>query len=160
MNTSTFWMIKYMNGSVFSKARYINGVGFEILARTSVLTLSYTPSPYTPHPPRAKFTLGPDAALNPVIQKKKKWFAPTSVNASKRKHKNQINHYNKQRRVLMTNSIVCQSKWKPIVESRRAKPKTYRQAPTHWLKFYEEAVVESEARKAVVQLNITLLVIC
>ena len=27
--------------------------------------------------------------------------APNSVNASKRKHKNQINHYNKQRRVLM-----------------------------------------------------------
>ena len=43
----------------------------------------------------------------------------------------------------MANSTVCQSKWKPIVEPRRAKPKTYRQAPTHWLKFYEEAVIES-----------------
>ena len=31
-----------------------------------------------------------------------------------------------------------------------AKPKTYRQAPTHWLKFYEEAVIESEAGTAVV----------
>ena len=41
----------------------------------------------------------------------------------------------------MANSTVCQSKWKPIVEPRRAKPKTYRQAPTHWLKFYEEAVI-------------------
>ena len=40
----------------------------------------------------------------------------------------------------MANSTVCKSKWKPIVEPRRAKPKTYRQAPTHWLKFYEEAV--------------------
>ena len=79
--------------------------------------------------------------------------APNSVNASKRKHKNQINHYNKERRVLMANSTVCQIKWKPIVEPRRAKPKTYRQAPTHWLKFYEEAVIESEARTAVVQLN-------
>ena len=48
---------------------------------------------------------------------------------------------------------VCQSKWKPIVEPRRAIPKTYRQAPTHWLKFYEEAVIESEARTAVVQLK-------
>ena len=28
----------------------------------------------------------------------------------------------------MANSAVCQSKWKPIVEPRRAKPKTYRQA--------------------------------
>ena len=36
--------------------------------------------------------------------------APNSVNASKRKHKNQINHYNKQRRVFMANSTVCQSK--------------------------------------------------
>ena len=36
MNRSTFWMIKYMNGSIFSKARYMNGVGFEILARTPV----------------------------------------------------------------------------------------------------------------------------
>ena len=34
MNRSTFWMIKYMNGSVFSKARYMYGVGFEILAPT------------------------------------------------------------------------------------------------------------------------------
>ena len=31
----------------------------------------------------------------------------------------------------MANYTVCQSKWKPIVEPRRAKPKTYRQAPTH-----------------------------
>ena len=54
---------------------------------------------------------------------------------------------------IMANSTVCQSKWKPIVEPRRAKPKTYRQAPTHWLKFYEETVIESEARTAVVQLK-------
>ena len=53
----------------------------------------------------------------------------------------------------MDNSTVCQSKWKPIVEPRQAKTKTYRQAPTHWLKFYEEAVIESEARTAVVQLK-------
>ena len=53
----------------------------------------------------------------------------------------------------MAFSTVCQSKWKPIIERRRAKPKTYRQALTHWLKFYEEAVIESEARTAVVQLN-------
>ena len=53
----------------------------------------------------------------------------------------------------MANSTVCQSKWKPIVEPRRAKPKTYRLAPTHWLKVYEEAVIESEARTAVVQLK-------
>ena len=45
----------------------------------------------------------------------------------------------------MANSTVYQSKRKPIVEPQRAKPKTYRQAPTHWLKFYEEAVIESEA---------------
>ena len=32
-------------------------------------------------------------------------------------------------------------------------PKTYRQAPTHWLKVYEEAVIESDARTAVVQLK-------
>ena len=46
---------------------------------------------------------------------------------------------------------------KPIVEPRRTKPssnpQTYREAPTHWLKFYEEAVIESEARTAVVQLK-------
>ena len=38
-----------------------------------------------------------------------------------------------------------------LVEPRWAKPKTYHQAPTHWLKFYQEAVIESEARTAVVQ---------
>ena len=53
----------------------------------------------------------------------------------------------------MSNFNVWQSKWKPIVEPRRAKPKTYRQAPTHWLKFYEEAVITSEARTTVVQLK-------
>ena len=52
----------------------------------------------------------------------------------------------------MANSTVCQSKWKPV-KPRRAKPKTYRQAPTRWLKFYEKAVIESEARTAVVQLK-------
>ena len=77
--------------------------------------------------------------------------APNSVNASKRKHKNQINHCDKQRRVLMVDSTVCQSKWKPIIEPRWAKPKTNRQTPTHWLKFYEEAVIE--ARTAVVPLK-------
>ena len=56
----------------------------------------------------ANFTLGPDATLNTEIHKnsvRKK--APNSVNASKRKHKNQINHYNKQRQVFMANSTVC-----------------------------------------------------
>ena len=41
----------------------------------------------------------------------------------------------------MANSAVCQSKWKPTVEPRRDKPKPYRQAPTLWLKFYEEVVI-------------------
>ena len=100
------------------------------------------------------FILGHDATLNTEKHKSSiRIKAPNSVNASKRKHKNQINHYNKQRRVLMANSTVYQSKWKPIVEPRRAKPKTYHQAPTHWLKFYEEAVIESEARTAVVQIK-------
>ena len=59
----------------------------------------------------ANFTLGPDATLNTEIHKNSvRIKAPNSVNASKRKHKNQINHYNKQRRVLMANSTVCQSK--------------------------------------------------
>ena len=48
----------------------------------------------------ANFTLGPDATLNTEIHKTSvRRKAPNSVNASKRKHKNQINHYNKQRRV-------------------------------------------------------------
>ena len=53
----------------------------------------------------------------------------------------------------MANSTVCQSKWKPIVEPRRARPKTYRKAATHWFKFYEEAFIESKARNAIVQLK-------
>ena len=60
----------------------------------------------------ANFTLGPGATLNTEIHKNLvRIKASKSVNASKRKHKNQINHYNKQRRVAMANSIVCQSKW-------------------------------------------------
>ena len=73
----------------------------------------------------ANFTLGPDATLNTeTLKDSVRIKAPNSVNASKRKHKNQINHYDKQRRVLMANSTVCQSKWKPIVEPLRLKPKT------------------------------------
>ena len=53
----------------------------------------------------------------------------------------------------MADSTVSQSTRKPIVEQRRAKPKIYRQAPTHWLQFYEETVIESEAQTAVVQLK-------
>ena len=54
----------------------------------------------------ANFTLGPDAALNTVTHKNSvRIKAPNSVNASKRKHKTQINHYNKQRRVLMAQSM-------------------------------------------------------
>ena len=50
--------------------------------------------------------------------------------------------------------LLCASvKKKTIVEPRQAKPKTYRQAPTHWLKLYEEAIIESEARTTVVQLK-------
>ena len=41
----------------------------------------------------------------------------------------------------MTNSTVCQSKWKPVDEPRRAKPKTYRRGPTHWLNFYEKTAI-------------------
>ena len=43
----------------------------------------------------ANFTLGPDATLNTETHKNSvRIKAPNSVNASKRKHKNQINHYN------------------------------------------------------------------
>ena len=42
----------------------------------------------------ANFTLGPDATLNTEIHKNSvRIKASNSVNASKRKHKNQINHY-------------------------------------------------------------------
>ena len=59
----------------------------------------------------ANFTLGPDATLNTEIYKNSvRIKVPNSVNASKRKHKIQINHYDKQRQVLMAFSTVCQSK--------------------------------------------------
>ena len=62
MNRSTFWMIKYMNGPVFSKARYMNGVGFEILACTPVpkLPLSYPHEiPYYSRTSMARTSLEP-----------------------------------------------------------------------------------------------------
>ena len=98
--------------------------------------------------PSPNATPNTETHKNPVRTK-----APNPVNAPKRKDKNQINYHNKQRRLLMANPTVCQSKWKPTAEPRRAKPKTYRQAPIHRLKFYEEAAIESEARTAVVQLK-------
>ena len=47
----------------------------------------------------------------------------------------------------MANSTVCQSKWKSIVEPRRAKPRTYRQAPSHWLTFYEVLIIMKILKK-------------
>ena len=59
----------------------------------------------------SNFILGPDDTLNTETHNNSvRIKAPNSVNASKRKHKNQINHYDKQRRVLMENSTVCQNK--------------------------------------------------
>ena len=40
---------------------------------------------------------------------------PNSVSVSKRKQQNQINHYDKRRQVLMSNSTVCQRNRKQIV---------------------------------------------
>ena len=57
----------------------------------------------------------------------------------------------------MAYSTVCQSKRKPIVEPPWAKPKTYRQAPAHLLKFYEEAVSESEARVIESETNVCII---
>ena len=48
MYRSKFRTIKYMKGSFFSKAKYMNGVDFEILARTPVPQLP----PSYPHPER------------------------------------------------------------------------------------------------------------
>ena len=59
----------------------------------------------------ANFVLGPDATLYTELHKN--WVcikAPNSVNASKRKHKNQIRLFGKQRRVHIASSIVCQGK--------------------------------------------------
>ena len=61
-----------INGSVFSKARYMNGVGFEILTRTlipqSPLSSPYPPL-YTPRPhPRVQ-----DLAVSQVFLKRLIW---------------------------------------------------------------------------------------
>ena len=48
----------------------------------------------------------------------------------------------------MANSTECQSKW---TTAGQAKDKS--SSPTHYLKLYEEAVIESDARTAVVQLK-------
>ena len=53
----------------------------------------------------------------------------------------------------MANSTVCQSKWKPIVEPRRA----ISSSPNPLVN--EETVIESEARTAVVQLKSEALAI-
>ena len=59
----------------------------------------------------ANFNLGPYATFNTEIHKNSvRIKAPNTVNAFKRKHKNQINHYDKERRGLMDNSTVCQGK--------------------------------------------------
>ena len=43
-----------------------------------------------------------------------------------------------------------------VNEPRRAEPKTNRQAPPHWLKFYEEAIIESEARRSIKEWRIAI----
>ena len=54
----------------------------------------------------------------------------------------------------MANSTVCQNKWKPIAEPRRAKPMNdISSSPNPLVKVVRKAVIESEARTAVVQLK-------
>ena len=62
------------------------------------------------------FTLGPDATFNTEIHKNSPRIQAPQLSQCKK----QINHYDKQRRILMANSTVCQRKWKPIAEPRRA----------------------------------------
>ena len=70
------------------------------------------------------FTLGLDATLNTEIHKKigSRKRLPIQSMPQSENIKNEIIHYDKQRRVLMANSVVCQSKRKPTVEPRRVKP--------------------------------------
>ena len=91
----------------------------------------------------ANFTLGPDATHNTEIHKKSVHIkAPNSVNASKQNIKIKlITMINKDEYSWLI--LLCASvNENTIVEPRRAKLKTNRQAPIHWLKFYEEAIVE------------------
>ena len=55
----------------------------------------------------------------------------------------------------MANSTVWQSEWKPIAEPRGPSQGQI-VMPKHWLKFYEEAVIESEARTAVKSDSLTV----
>ena len=75
----------------------------------------------------ANFTLGPVATLNTEIHKNSfRLKAPNAVSASKQKHKNQINHYDKQDEyswLILLCARVNENQW-------RAKPKTFRQALT------------------------------
>ena len=117
------------HGKTYNKSpRRINHNATKSKTNTGITALErsveQTTAGFKAHLQLAHFTLGPDATLNTEIHKNSvRIKAPNSVNASKRKHKNQINHYNKQRRVLMANSTVCQSKRKPIIEPRRANQK-------------------------------------
>ena len=105
---------KMTHGKTYNKSpRRINHKATKIKTGTTALerSVEQTTGGFKAHLQLANFTLGPDATLNTEIHKNSARIkAPNSVNASKRKHKNQINHYNKQRRVLMANSTVCQSK--------------------------------------------------
>ena len=53
---------------------------------------------------------------------------------------------------MKSNSWTTADQAKDISSKKKGKRKV-QGAPTHWLKFYEEAVIESEARTAVVQLK-------
>ena len=61
----------------------------------------------------------------------------------------------KQRKVFLAKPkpTAGQKQRKPLVEPRRTKPKTKHQAPIHLWKFYEGAVIESEARTTAVRLT-------
>ena len=94
--------------------------------------------------------MSPDATLNIEIHKKSvRIKAPNSVNASKRKHKNQINHYNKQRRVLMANSyLLCWILFCSDFGMRIANMKSQELSPCiNWKKIYPVCPVALRLRK-------------
>ena len=81
-------------------------------------------------------------------------MAPNSVSASKRKHNNQINHWiNKDEYSWLILQYVRENENHELNHGGPSQRHWVKPQPTHWLKFYEEVVIQSEAWTFVVQLK-------
>ena len=126
-------MIKYMNGFVFFQ-RYMNGVGFEILARTTVPKLPLLRPPPHPPPPPPPHTHTHESQTSKLSLDERHSFCLEClyVQADLNLHWLQMQSYRKScasseiSEILLAGFIICISCTRKWIKKKKKKKKKYK----------------------------------